>query len=42
MYDNEEVIEIIESEEYAEMPVFPEAGSVKMIEDYAVVKLSME
>ena len=40
--DSSEVNIIMESEEYARMPIFPEAGSVKMIGEYAVVKLSNE
>lgn len=39
---DEEVLEIITSEEYTEMPIFPEQGSVRMIGDCAVVKLSDE
>lgn len=38
--DTEEVKEIMASEEYEAMSVFPEQGSVRMIGDCAVVKLS--
>lgn len=39
---NEEAEDIISSDEYVQMPIFPEEGSVKMIGDCAVVKLSTE
>lgn len=37
---SKEVNMLMSSEEYIVMPIFPEAGSVQMIGDYAVVKLS--
>lgn len=36
----EEMEMVFNSEEYAEMPIFPQSGSVEMIGDCAVVKLS--
>lgn len=40
MFSREEYDDIVQSNEFKEMPIWPEEGSVKMIQDMAVVKLS--
>lgn len=37
--DNDEYLDIIDSEEFADMPLYPAEGSLQMFDDILVVKL---
>lgn len=39
---DEEYLNVVNSDAYAKMPLWPEAGSVDMIDGYAVIKFSDE
>ena len=39
---DEEYLNVVNSDAYARMPLWPEAGSVDMIDGYAVIKFSDE
>jgi hypothetical protein len=40
--ETDEYLSIIQSQEYQQMPLWPESGSVKMIDGMAVIKFTDE